>query len=97
MMKPKYLVHGSYARCVSNPVEVERLLSQGWLIAAPKARTREAKRKRELRSQMRANGWRTLLLWLPPDEAALVAAARLPGEGYAALLVRLVKRQCLTG
>lgn len=92
-MKPKYLVHSSLARCISSPEEIERLLSQGWLLAKPKPRTKVAKQMRTLRARRRAEGWQSLLLWLPPEEAALVKAARRSGEDYASLLIRLVRGQ----
>jgi len=92
MMKPKMMVHGSLARCISSPEEVERLLSQGWLIGAPKAKTAMAKRMRVTRERRRAEGWLQLDLWLPPDVIAAVKAAKLPGESYEALFIRLVKK-----
>lgn len=92
-MRPKLLVHGSQARTINNPEEVERLLSQGWLMAAPKPRTADAKRVRTLRAQRRAAGWLSLYLWLTPEQAAAVRAALLPGESYAELLIRLLEGQ----
>lgn len=94
-MKPKLLVHGSQARSISSPEEVERLLSMGWLLAAPKPKTAMAKRMRALRAQRRAAGWQSLLLFMPPEDWALVKAALLPGESYAELLIRLVRKQSL--
>ncbi|NBA96299.1 hypothetical protein [Pseudomonas sp. R5(2019)] len=93
MMKPKLLVHGSYARTIDNPAEVERLLSQGWLLARPRAKTKDAKLMRLLRERRRAAGWLSLYLWLSPDQVVAVKAALRPGEGYADLLVRLVNQQ----
>lgn len=90
-MKPKMMVHGSLARCISSPEEVERLLSQGWLIGAPKAKSKFAKNVRTLRAKRRDEGWLQIDMWLPPDVIALVKSARLPAESYGALLVRLVK------
>lgn len=94
-MRPKMLVHGSYARTISDPKEVERLLTMGWLLAKPKPRTKTAKTMRTLRARRRAEGWQTLLLWLAPEDAAAVKGALLPGESYAELLIRLIKKQCL--
>ncbi|MNJ30883.1 hypothetical protein D3C77_254960 [compost metagenome] len=94
-MKPKLLVHPSQARTISSPEEVERLLAMGWVLAAPKPRTKDARHMRELRAQRRAAGWQSLLLFLPPEDAAMVKAARRNGEDYAGLLVRLVKQQSL--
>ncbi|MDM9552977.1 hypothetical protein V0R52_12695 [Pseudomonas asiatica] len=94
-MKPKLLVHPSQARTIGNPVEIERLLGMGWVIAAPKAKTRMAKAMRELRAQRRAAGWQSLLLFLPPEQLAMVKAALLQGESYAELLIRLVRKQSL--
>lgn len=95
MMKPKMMMHGSLARCISSPEEVERLLNQGWLIAKPKAKTRDAKSMRLLRARRRDAGWLSLLLWLPPEEVSAVKAAKRAGETYAELLVRLVKQLSL--
>lgn len=94
-MRPKMMVHGSLARTISSPEEVERLLAMGWLLAKPKPKTVDAKRMRTLRAQRRAAGWQSLLLFLPPDDAAMVKAARRHGEDYAGLLVRLVREQSL--
>ncbi|MHC8354465.1 hypothetical protein ACYZTL_04305 [Pseudomonas sp. LB3P81] len=95
MMKPKMMVHSSLARCITSPEEVERLLNQGWLLAAPKPKTVMAKQMRSLRARRRAEGWQTLLLWLAPEDIAAVKAALLPGESYAELLIRLVQKQSL--
>jgi hypothetical protein len=95
MTKPKMMVHGSYARSISSPEEVERLLAMGWLVAKPKPRTAMAKRMRTLRARRRAEGWQTLLLWMAPEDVAAVKAALLPGESYAELLIRLVQKQSL--
>lgn len=92
-MRPKRLVHPSQARTIDNPVEVERLLQQGWLLAQAKPRTKDAARMRTTRRSRRAEGWQVLSLWLSPDDAAAVRAARRDGESYAALLVRLVEEQ----
>lgn len=94
-MKPKMLVHGSYARTITDPVEVERLLAMGWLLAKAKPKTAMATRMRELRAQRRAAGWQSLLLFLPPEDWALVKAAMRHGESYAELLIRLVRKQSL--
>ncbi|MFK0090176.1 hypothetical protein ACIQUS_23135 [Pseudomonas sp. NPDC090755] len=94
-MRAKLLVHGSYARTISSPEEVERLLGMGWLLAKAKPRTAMAARMRTLRAQRRAAGWQSLLLFLPPEEAALVKAALRQGESYADLLIRLVRKQSL--
>lgn len=94
-MKPKLLCHPSQARTVSSPAEVERLLGQGWVLAAPKPRTRMAKRMRDLRAQRRAAGWVNLTLWVDPEQAAAISAARRPGETVVALIMRLIKKQGL--
>lgn len=94
-MRAKLLVHGSQARCISSPQEVERLLSMGWVLAMPAPRTPMATKMRSLRARRRAEGWLSLLLWLPPDQAANVKAALRPNESYADLLTRLVQEQSL--
>lgn len=94
-MKSKLLVHPSQGRTISNPVEIERLLAQGWLIGAAKPRTVMAKRMRSLRQQRRLAGWLSMYLWLSPEDVAAVAAIKRPGESYAALLVRLAKERSL--
>lgn len=94
-MKPKLLVHPSQARTISNPVEQERLLSQGWVIAAPKPRTAMAKRMRSLRARRRAAGWVNLNIWLDAEDLAAVTATQRPGETVAAMIIRLVKKQSL--
>ncbi|WHH52861.1 hypothetical protein QFA96_12230 [Pseudomonas sp. Ap32] len=94
-MKSKLLVHESQARTISNPVEIERLLSMGWLLAKPKPKTAMAARMRALRAQRRAAGWQSLLLFLPPEEVSMVKAALRQGESYAELLIRLVRKQSL--
>lgn len=94
-MRAKLLVHGSQARCISSPQEVERLLSMGWVLAMPAPRTPTAKRMRDLRAKRRGAGWQSLLLWLPPDQVAIVKAALRPNESYAELLTRLVQEQSL--
>lgn len=94
-MKPKMMVHGSYARTISNPDEVERLLAMGWLLAQPKPKTRMAARMRALNSRRRAEGWTTRTLWFSPEDLAAVQAALLPGESYVELFVRLVRKNSL--
>ena len=94
-MKPKLLVHPSHCRTLDNATEIERLLSQDWLIAKPRPKTAMAKSMRVLRARRRAEGWQTLLLWLSPEHVTAVKAALQPGESYAELLIRLVKKQCL--
>jgi len=94
-MKPKMMVHGSYARTISNPAEVERLLAMGWLLAAPKPKTRMAKAMRELRAQRRAAGWMVFTLWASAEDAAAVKAALLPGETVVEMIVRLIRKQSL--
>lgn len=94
-MKPKLLCHPSLSRCISSPAEVERLLSQGWVLAAPKPRTRMAKRMRDLRAQRRAAGWVNLTLWVDPEQVAAISAARRPGETVVSLIMRLIKKQGL--
>ncbi|MNY08640.1 hypothetical protein D3C86_1415040 [compost metagenome] len=93
--KPKLLVHPSQCRTIDNPVEIERLLSQNWLLAKPRPKTGMAKRMRLLRAHRRAEGWLSLLLWLSPDQAAAVKAALRKNESYAELLIRLVRKQSL--
>lgn len=95
IMKAKLLVHGSYARSITSPVEVARLLSQGWLLAMPKPRTKSAARMRMLREQRRSAGWLSLYLWLSPDEVEAITAVKRRGESYADLLMRLVNKQSL--
>lgn len=94
-MRPKMMVHGSYARTITSPEEVERLLAMGWLLAKAKPTTTMAARMRTLRAQRRAAGWQSLLLFLPPEEVALVKASLRQGESYADLLIRLVRKQSL--
>jgi hypothetical protein len=92
-MKPKLLVHPSQARTIDNPVEQERLLSQGWVLAAPKPKTLMAKRMRTLRARRRAEGWVNLTLWLDAEQAAAVTASQRPGETVVEMLIRLIKKQ----
>lgn len=94
-MKPKLLVHPSQARTIDNPVEVERLLAMGWVIAASKPKTKMAKRMRTLRAARRAEGWTSLLLWIDAEQQAAISAAKEPGETYVQLLMRLVRQQSL--
>lgn len=94
-MKPKLLVHPSQARTIDNPVEVERLLSQGWVLAAPKPKTVMAKRMRSLRARRRAEGWVNLTLWLDAEQAAAVMASQRPNETVVEMLMRLIKKQGL--
>lgn len=95
-MKPKYMVHPSQARCIDSPMEQERLAAIGWLIAQVKPRTKMAARMRTLRERRRAEGWVNLTLWFEAQDLAAVRAARLPGETYSQLLVRLVNKQSLS-
>ena len=94
-MKPKLLVHPSQARTISNPVEQERLLAQGWLIGVPKPKTVMAKRMRTLRARRRDEGWVNLTLWLDAEQAAAVTASQRPGETVVEMLMRLIKKQGL--
>lgn len=94
-MRAKMMVHGSQARCISSPQEVERLLGLGWLLAMPKPRTKDAKRMRNQRQQRRLAGWLSVYFWLSPEEVAAVRAIKRPGESYAALLVRLTRERSL--
>lgn len=95
MKKPQFLVAPSQARCISSREEVERLLAAGWLLARPKAKTRMAGRMRALRDRRRAERWCSVTLWFPPGDLAAIKAELLPGEGYAELVMRLVKKQSL--
>ncbi|MFW0758929.1 hypothetical protein ACN1C3_30165 [Pseudomonas sp. H11T01] len=91
-MKAKLLVRKSTAHCVSSPTQLEQMLGSGdWLIAAPPARSKSAKNMRLTRERLRSAGWLQLDLWLPPDVIAMVKAAKLPGENYSELFIRLVK------
>jgi len=94
-MKPKYMVHSSQARCIDSPVEQERLLALDWVIASPKPRTKDARRMRTKREQMRAAGWASLTLWVSPEQRAAIKGALHPGESYAALLLRLIEQRSL--
>lgn len=94
-MKPKLLVHPSYCRTLDNPVEIERLLSQNWLLASPQPKTTMAKRMRMLRERRRSAGWVNLTLWFEAQDLAAIRATRLPGETYTELIMRLVKKQSL--
>ncbi|MEZ1837556.1 hypothetical protein QVM62_06805 [Pseudomonas putida] len=94
-MKPKLLVHPSQARTIGNPVEIERLLGQGWVIAAPKPKTRMAKAMRALRAQRRAAGWTALTLWVSSEDAAAIKATQRPGETVVEMIVRLIRKQSL--
>jgi hypothetical protein len=94
-MKPKLLVHPSQARTISSPEEVERLLSQGWVLAAPKPKTVMAKRMRGLRARRRAEGWTVLTLWMSSEDHAAITAIRRPGETVVQMIIRLVRKQSL--
>lgn len=94
-MKPKLLVHPSQARTIDSPLEVERLLALGWLLAAPKPKTKMAKSMRSLRQQRRLAGWQSLYLWLSPEQVAAVDAVKRDGETYVALLIRLLTERSL--
>ena len=94
-MRPKLLAHPSQARTISSPEEVERLLAQGWVLAAPKPKTAMAKAMRTLRARRRAEGWQALLLWVDPEQAAAIAACQRPGETVVQMIIRLVRKQSL--
>lgn len=93
--KPKLLVHPSQARTIDNPVEVERLLSQNWLLATPKPKTAMAKRMRSLRARRRAEGWAVLTLWMSSEDHAAITATQRPGETVVQMIIRLVRKQSL--
>lgn len=95
-MKPKLLVHQSYARTIDNPVEVERLLALGWLLGKPKPKTKDAKRMRTLRERRRAEGWVNLTLWVDPEQHAAISAAKHHGESVVELIMRMIKEQGLS-
>lgn len=94
-MKPKLLVPRCYARAITSPEEVDRLLAGDYLLAAPKARTKSAGRMRKLRNDRREAGWLSLYIWLDPEQVAAVTSAMRPGESYAELLVRLIEERSL--
>lgn len=94
-MRTKMMVHGSQARSISSPEEVERLLAAGWLIAAPKPKTAMAKAMRSLRAKRRAADWRVLTLWVDPQQAAAIAATQRPGESVVEMIMRIIKKQSL--
>lgn len=94
-MRPKMMVHGSQARCISSPQEVERLLSMGWLLAMPKPRTLMAAKMRSLRARRRSEGWVNLNIWLDAEDHAAIRATLLPGESVADMIMRLIKKQSL--
>lgn len=90
-MKAYRLVRHSQVLTVLSPADAERMLATGdYVLASPKPKSKTAKSMRSLRARRRAEGWLQLDLWLPPDTVAAVKAAKLPGETYEALLVRLV-------
>lgn len=92
-MKPKLLVNPYHGRTIDNPAEVERLLSQGWLLAAPKPRTKDAGRMRTLRTRRRAEGWVNLTIWVNPEQYAAISAAKKSGESVVGLIMRMIKEQ----
>ncbi|MFG0324735.1 hypothetical protein ACF8EF_20765 [Pseudomonas sp. zjy_15] len=94
-MKPKMLVHPSQARTIASPVEIERLLSMGWVLAAPKPKTAMAARMRTLRARRRAEGWTVFTLWASSEDADAIRAAQRPGETLVEMLIRLVRKQSL--
>lgn len=94
-MKPKLLVHPSQARTISNPVEQERLLAQGWVLAAPKPKTEMAKRMRSLRARRRSEGWKVLTLWMSSEDHAAITGTQRPGETVLEMIIRLVRKQGL--
>lgn len=92
-MKPKLMVHPSYARTISSPEEQERLLALEWVIALPKPKTKDARRMRSLRAQRRDAGWANLTLWVDPEQLAAITSAKRPGETVVGLIMRLIKEQ----
>jgi len=94
-MRPKLLCHPSQARTIDSPAEIERLLSLGWVIAAPRPRTPDAKRMRSLRARRQADAWLSVKLWLSPAEVDAVKAIKRPKETYAELFIRLVRERGL--
>ncbi|MBU3055844.1 hypothetical protein [Pseudomonas indica] len=88
-------MHRSQAREVSSPHEAERLLGQGWLMAAPKGKTNMAAKTRQLRERRRAAGWKLLTLALRPEEIALLKKLKRPGETYVQLFTRLARQSLL--
>jgi hypothetical protein len=95
-MKTYRLVRQSAVQTVLSPDDAERMLASGdWLIATTRPKTRMAARMRLLRNRRSAEGWVPLSFWLSPDQVAAVKAALYPGESYAELLIRLVRKQSL--
>ncbi|MHC8385101.1 hypothetical protein [Pseudomonas sp. LB3P14] len=97
-MKTKLLVRKSTAHCVDSPAQLEQMLLSGdWLLASPlpKARGKDARRMCNLRRDRRLAGWQSLYLWLTPEQAALVEAAKWDNETYVDLLIRLITERSL--
>lgn len=95
-MKTYRLVRQSQVMTVLSPDDAERMLATGdWLIAAPKPRSKTAARMRKLNNCRRAEGWTTRTLWFSPENLAAIKAALLPGETYAELFMRLVRKNSL--
>lgn len=97
-MRPKLLVRKTQARCVDSPTQLEEMLGSGdWLLASPppKARGKDARRMRNLRRDRRLAGWQSLYLWLTPEQAAVVEAAKWDNETFVELLIRLITERSL--
>lgn len=95
-MKSYRLVRQSAVQTILSPDDAERMLASGdYLMASPRPRSKMAARMRELNNRRRAAGWTTRTLWFSPDDLEAVRAALLPGETYAELFLRLVKKDSL--
>ncbi|MHA6232733.1 hypothetical protein [Pseudomonas fluorescens group sp. PF-69] len=94
-MKTYRLVRESQVRCIDSPTQAEAMLASDYLLVRPRARGKDAKRMRELNNHRRAEGWTTRTLWFSPMDLAAVRAALLPGETYAELFLRLVRKNSL--
>ena len=95
-MKTYRLVRQSAVLTVLSPDDAERQLATGdWRMAMPRPRSKTAKTMRELNNRRRAAGWTTRTLWFSPEQLAALKAALLPGETYAELVDRLIRKNSL--
>lgn len=94
-MKEFLMARESQVQTILSPADAERMLATDYLRVVPRSKVcgGNAKRMRLLRRARRAEGWLVLDFWLAPDQAIAVKAALQPGETYAELLIRLVRKQ----
>lgn len=88
-MKHVKLAHPSQCREIPEN-ELDRLLAQGW-VEIKKQVNANARKQRQFRQRQKLTGYRRFAVYLSDAEFQELIAAKLTGETFAQLLIRLLR------